>query len=409
MIRAPFCLPCAVAPVGYIRPSTSNGRQTREVVMTEGMVAKGLQDVVVDDTWICKILGDVGKLYYYGYSIHDLAEHCSYEEVVYLLLNGKLPGKTELAQIIQELKDARGLPAGVREVIKSAPKGSIPMDVLRTAASALALTDSNPNDDSPEGRHRKAVRLIALFPEIVATDYRLRRGLEVVAPNPKLNHAANFLYMLDGKEPGADAARTMDVALVLHAEHDFNASTFTARVIAATMSDMYSAITGAIGALKGPLHGGANEGVIKTLLEIGEPAKIKPWLTEKFKEKNFRLMGFGHRVYKTLDPRAIVLKKFSEKTGRERGTTKWYEMSNEIEGMMKGREKPLYPNVDFYSASTYFMMGLPPEIYTPIFAVARVVGWCAHVIEQQTHNRLIRPAAEYHGEIDKPFVAIDKR
>lgn len=377
--------------------------------MAEGMVAKGLQDVVVDDTWICKIIGDVGKLYYYGYSIHDLAEHCTYEEVVFLLLKGKLPNRAELEQITNELKEARGLPFGVRDVIKSAPKTSIPMDVLRTAASALALTDAKPHDDSPEGRYRKAIRLVALFPEIVAADYRFRRGEEPVASNPKLGHAANFLYLLHGKEPGADAARTMDVALVLHAEHDFNASTFTARVIAATMSDMYSAVTGAIGALKGPLHGGANEGVIKTLLEIGEPAKIKPWLEEKFKEKNFRLMGFGHRVYKTLDPRAIVLKKYSKKTGQERGTTKWYEMSDQIEQIMKGRDKPLYPNVDFYSASTYFMMGLPPEIYTPIFAVARIVGWCAHVIEQQTHNKLIRPAADYHGEIDKPLPPIDKR
>jgi citrate synthase len=283
------------------------------------------------------------------------------------------------------------------------------MDMLRTAASTLALTDPNPNDDTEEGRYRKAIRLVAQFPEIVAMDYRLRRGEEPVAPSKTLGHAANFLYMLHGEEPGADAARTMDVSLVLHAEHDFNASTFTARVIAATLSDMYSAVTGAVGALKGPLHGGANEGVIKTLLEIGEPERIKPWLEEKMKDKNFRLMGFGHRVYKTLDPRAIVLKKYSEKTGRERGTTKWFEMSDQIEQMMKSREKPLYPNVDFYSASTYFMMGLPPEIYTPIFAVSRVVGWCAHVIEQQQHNKLIRPAANYIGEIDRAFPPIESR
>jgi citrate synthase len=215
--------------------------------------------------------------------------------------------------------------------------------------------------------------------------------------------------MLHGEEPGADAARTMDAALVLHAEHSFNASTFTARVIAATLSDMYSAITGAIGALKGPLHGGANEGVILTLLEIGEPANIKPWLDKKFQDKNFRLMGFGHPVYRTLDPRAIVLKKFSEKAGRERGTMKWFEMSDQIQQMMKAREKPLYPNVDFYSASTYYMMGLPPEIYTPIFAVARVVGWCAHVIEQQNHNKIIRPAANYIGEVDKKFKPLSER
>lgn len=372
-------------------------------------IAYGLEGVIVDDTRICKIFGDEGRLYYYGYNILDLAEKCTYEEIVFLLLKGKLPDKAELAAITQEIKDARGLPFGVRDVVKSAPKTSIPMDVLRTAASALALTDPNPNDDSEQGRYRKAIRLVALFPEIVALDYRLRRDLKPVEGNPKLGHAANFLWLLHGEEPGADAARTMDVALVLHAEHDFNASTYTARVIAATLSDMYSAVAGAVGALKGPLHGGANEGVIKTLLEIGEPGKIKGWIEEKSKEKGFRLMGFGHRVYKTVDPRAIVLKKYSEKTGRERGTTKWYEMSTQIEQIMKSREKPLYPNVDFYSASTYFMMGLPPEIFTPIFAVSRVVGWCAHVIEQQTHNKIIRPATHYIGEVDRAFVPLEAR
>jgi citrate synthase len=373
------------------------------------VVSYGLQGVIVDDTRICKIFGEQGRLYYYGYNILELAEKCNYEEIVFLLLKGKLPNKAELEQITTELKEARGLPFGVRDVIKSAPKSSIPMDVLRTAASALALTDPNPNDESENGRYRKAIRLCALFPEIVAMDYRLRRDLKPVEGNPKLGHAANFLWLLHGEEPGADAARTMDCALVLHAEHSFNASTFTARVIAATLSDMYSAVTGAVGALKGPLHCGANEGVIKTLQEIGEPANIKPWLEAKMKDKNFRLMGFGHRVYKTLDPRAIVLKKYSEKTGRERGTTKWFEMSDQIEQIMKSREKPLYPNVDFYSASTYFMMGLPPEIFTPIFAVSRVAGWCAHVIEQITHNKLIRPGSNYIGEIDKPFVAVDAR
>jgi citrate synthase len=372
-------------------------------------VAYGLQGVTVDDTRICKIFGEEGRLYYYGYSIYDLAEHCSYEEVVYLLLNGTLPNKSQLAQITQELKDARGLPFGVRDVIKSAPKTSIPMDVLRTAASALALTDPNPNDETPAGRHAKAIRLIAQFPEIVALDYRFRRGEEPVAPSPELNHADNFLYMLHGEKPGADAARTMDCALVLHAEHSFNASTFAARVIAATLSDMYSAVTGAVGALKGPLHGGANEGVIKTLKEIGEPGNIKAWLDEKLKDKGFRLMGFGHRIYKVLDPRAVVLKKFSKRTGEERGNSKWYEMSVQIEEHMKAREKPLYPNVDFYSASTYYMMDLPPEMFTPIFAVSRVAGWCAHVIEQVTHNKIIRPKANYIGEVDKPFAPIEQR
>ncbi|MEZ5991184.1 MAG: citrate/2-methylcitrate synthase [Planctomycetota bacterium] len=372
-------------------------------------IAYGLQGVVIDDTHICKIDGEVGTLYYYGYSIEDLAENCSYEEVVYLLLKGELPNADQLAQLKKDLVAARGLPYGVRDVIKSAPKTSIPMDILRTAASALALTDEAPNDNTEQGRYNKAIRLIAQFPEIVAADYRLRRGLEPIAPDAKLGHAANFLYMLHGERPGDATARTMDCALVLHAEHSFNASTFTARVIAATLSDMYSAITGAIGALKGPLHGGANEGVIKNLLDIGEPSNIKAWLDDKFSEKGFRLMGFGHRVYKVLDPRARILKRFSEKAGKESGNTKWFEMSDAIEKAMLERDKPLYPNVDFYSASTYYMMELPPEVFTPIFAVSRVTGWAAHVIEQQANNKLIRPKAHYIGELDKPFKPISER
>ncbi|MCA8935289.1 MAG: citrate synthase [Planctomycetes bacterium] len=372
-------------------------------------IAYGLQGVVIDDTHICKIDGEVGTLYYYGYSIEDLAENCSYEEVVYLLLKGELPNADQLAQLKKDLVAARGLPYGVRDVIKSAPKTSIPMDILRTAASALALTDEAPNDNTEQGRYNKAIRLIAQFPEIVAADYRLRRGLEPIAPDAELGHAANFLYMLHGERPGDATARTMDCALVLHAEHSFNASTFTARVIAATLSDMYSAITGAIGALKGPLHGGANEGVIKNLLDIGEPSNIKAWLDDKFSEKGFRLMGFGHRVYKVLDPRARILKRFSEKAGKESGNTKWFEMSDAIEKAMLERDKPLYPNVDFYSASTYYMMELPPEVFTPIFAVSRVTGWAAHVIEQQSNNKLIRPKAHYIGELDKPFKPISER
>lgn len=372
-------------------------------------IALGLQDVVVDESKICFIDGVAPKLLYYGYNIHDLAENCCYEEIVYLLLTGKLPNKPQLEQIKADLVAARGLPAEVFETIKKAPKTSIPMDVLRTCVSQLALSDVKPGDDTPEGRYRKSIRLTALFPEIVAADYRNRRGEAPLKHNPSLGHASNFLWLLHGKEPGPSASKTMDVALVLHAEHSFNASTFTARVIAATLSDIYSAVTGAVGALKGPLHGGANEGVIKTLHEIGELGNVEPWLGGKFKEKGFRLMGFGHRVYKALDPRAVVLKKYSEKSGKEHGITKWFDMSVKIEELMKSREKPLYPNVDFYSASTYYTMGLPPEIFTPIFAVSRVAGWCAHVIEQQTHNRLIRPDCAYVGAMDLAFVPLDKR
>lgn len=373
-------------------------------------VSYGLQGVVVDDSRICKVDGVEGKLYYYGYSIFDLAENCCYEEVVYLLLKGSLPNPQQLEGIKKELTDARGMAFGVRDVIKSSPKDSLPMDVLRTAVSAVALTDPNPTDNDEAARYSKAIRLIAQFPEIVAAEHRHRLGKDAIEPDNSLGHAENFLYMLHGEKSGASAIKVMDVALILHAEHSFNASTFTGRVVASTLSDMYSAITAAIGALKGPLHGGANEGVIKTLLEIGDLDNVDAWLTERLGQKGFRLMGFGHRVYKVLDPRAIVLKKYSKAAGEERGNTKWFEMSEKMEDIMKNNEKKvLYPNVDFYSASTYYMMDLPPEVFTPIFAVSRIAGWCAHVIEQQNDNKLIRPKANYIGDVDKPFVGLSDR
>lgn len=372
-------------------------------------IAYGLNGVVVDETNICWVNGTEGKLYYYGYSIEDLAQSAEYEETAYLLLKGKLPNRSELDQFKADLVAARGLPDNVLAAIKAAPKTSIPMDVLRSCTSLLALTNDNPNENTPESRYKNAIRLIALMPEIVAADHRIRNGKDPVAPDANLGHAENFLYMLRAEKPGPDAAKTMDVCLVLHAEHGFNASTFTARVIAATMSDIYSAITGAIGALKGPLHGGANEGVIRLLLDIGSVDNIKPYLDAKLNEKGYRVMGFGHRVYRVLDPRARVLKVFSEKAGKESGDSKWFDMSVAIEEYMGSREKVIYPNVDFYSASTYYMMDLPPEVFTPIFAVSRVTGWCAHVIEQQADNKLIRPKAYYAGETDLPFKPVDAR
>ncbi len=372
-------------------------------------IAYGLNGVVVDETNICWVNGTEGKLYYYGYSIEDLAQSAEYEETAYLLLKGKLPNRSELDQFKADLVAARGLPDNVLAAIKAAPKTSIPMDVLRSCTSLLALTNDNPNENTPESRYKNAIRLIALMPEIVAADHRIRNGKDPVAPDASLGHAENFLYMLRAEKPGPDAAKTMDVCLVLHAEHGFNASTFTARVIAATMSDIYSAITGAIGALKGPLHGGANEGVIRLLLDIGSVDNIKPYLDAKLNEKGYRVMGFGHRVYRVLDPRARVLKVFSEKAGKESGDSKWFDMSVAIEEYMGSREKVIYPNVDFYSASTYYMMDLPPEVFTPIFAVSRVTGWCAHVIEQQADNKLIRPKAYYAGETDLPFKPVDAR
>lgn len=372
-------------------------------------IAYGLNGVVVDETNICWVNGTEGKLYYYGYSIEDLAQSAEYEETAYLLLKGKLPNRSELDQFKADLVAARGLPDNVLAAIKAAPKTSIPMDVLRSCTSLLALTNDNPSENTPESRYKNAIRLIALMPEIVAADHRIRNGKDPVAPDASLGHAENFLYMLRAEKPGPDAAKTMDVCLVLHAEHGFNASTFTARVIAATMSDIYSAITGAIGALKGPLHGGANEGVIRLLLDIGSVDNIKPYLDAKLNEKGYRVMGFGHRVYRVLDPRARVLKVFSEKAGKESGDSKWFDMSVAIEEYMGSREKVIYPNVDFYSASTYYMMDLPPEVFTPIFAVSRVTGWCAHVIEQQADNKLIRPKAYYAGETDLPFKPVDAR
>lgn len=359
-------------------------------------IAYGLQGVVIDDTRICKIDGGIGKLYYYGYSIEDLAEHCSYEEVVYLLLKGKLPNEAELKQIRKELVAARGLPYGVRDVIKSAPKTSVPMDVLRTAASTLALTDPSPNDNTDEGRYQKAIRLVAQFPEIVAADYRLRRGHEPIAPDPELDHASNFLYMLHGERPGADAARTMDCALVLHAEHGFNASTFTARVIAATLSDMYSAVTGAVGALKGPLHGGANEAAMEMLKEVGTLENVRPFMDNAFATKR-KIMGFGHRVYKHGDHRAPILRQWGLNLTKERPQFKgWFDIGDAVQKIMLD-EKKIHPNVDFPCGLTYFTMGIPVPQYTPIFVASRITGWCAHIMEQHADNRLIRPLSVYTG------------
>src|ERR1700733_4540316 len=375
---------------------------------SDANVAKaGLEGVVATQSSISDVNGVEGRLIYRGYDIHDLADHATFEEVVNLLWNGNMPPSGELSELKNQLPAEAGLHPEVQKFIRWIPKTANPMDMLRTVVSALSFYDPEAQDMSREANVRKAIRLVAKFPTIVTTFHRLRNGLEPVQPRPDLSIAANFLYTLWDKLPDDVSTRTMDLALVLHADHELNASTFSARVTAATLSDIYSAIVSAIGTLKGPLHGGANEGVIKNLLEIGSVDNVEPWLKKKFAEKE-KIMGFGHRVYRTEDPRATHLRAMSRQLGERIGETKWYDMSIKMEEVIK-REKHLNPNVDFYSASTYYTLGIPTDLFTPIFACSRISGWTAHVLEQYEHNRLIRPRAEYIGPRDLIYTPIDKR
>ncbi len=375
---------------------------------SEANVAKaGLEGVVAAQSSISAVDGEKGVLIYRGYDIHDLAEHATFEEVVYLLWNGSLPNRAQLEQLKEELGRETRLPEEIQHLIRFFPKEVNPMDMLRSIISALAFYDAEAADMSREANVRKAIRLTAKFPTIVTTFQRIRNGQEPVEPRPDLSIAGNFLYTLRGQEPDEIEARTMDVALILHADHELNASTFAARVTAATLSDMYSAIVSAIGTLKGPLHGGANEGVIKNLLEIGDLENVEPWTMKAFADKK-KIMGFGHRVYRTTDPRATHLRKMSGQLGERTGNRRWYDMSLKMEEVVM-REKKLYPNVDFFSASTYYSMGLPTDLFTPIFACSRIAGWTAHVLEQYENNRLIRPRAEYVGPRGLKYVPGDER
>lgn len=375
---------------------------------TDANVAKaGLEGIVAAQSSISDVNGEEGKLIYAGYDIHDLAQHATFEEVIYLLWNGKLPTASELGALKSQLNNEAGLPAEIIQLIRLLPKTANPMDMLRTVVSALGLYDPDGPDNSLEANLRKAVRLTAKFPIIVTTFQRVRNGQEPVQPREGLSLAANFLYTLNGEQPDKIATRTMDVAFVLHADHELNASTFAARVTAATLSDMYSAIVSAIGTLKGPLHGGANEGVIKNLLEIGSVEGVEQWVKDALAKKK-KIMGFGHRVYRTVDPRAIHLAEMSRQLGERTGETKWYEMSTKMEEVVK-REKHLNANVDFYSASTYYALGIPTDLFTPIFACSRISGWTAHVLEQFRTNRLIRPRAEYVGPRGLKYVPIEQR
>ncbi|MDE2995604.1 MAG: citrate synthase [Bacteroidota bacterium] len=358
--------------------------------------SKGLEGVIALRTGICDIDGQKGTLVYRGYDIDDLARHCTFEEVAWLLWKGELPSVSERAQLERQLVGERPLPPMVRELMDLSPEDTDPMAFLRTGVSMLALFDGEADDPSPDSQFRKAVRLTAQMPVMIAGLDRRRQSKPEVRPLPDLSTAANFLYMLHGVPPGDSATRIFDACLILHAEHGLNASTFTGRVIGATLSDIYSGVSGAIGALKGPLHGGANLRVMEMLDEIDRSGSDPvDWVQERLRSKE-RIMGFGHRVYKTLDPRAAILREMSESLATERGNRKWFDMSLKIMETME-REKGLYPNVDFFSASVYSTLDIPMDLFTPIFAMSRVTGWTAHLLEQWSDNRLIRPRAAYDG------------
>jgi len=367
----------------------------------------GLRGVVAAQSAIGDVNGEEGILIYQGYNIHDLAENSTFEEVIYLLWNGRLPKADELENLKSQFQAHYEAPAEVIEMMKTFPKTADPMDVLRTSVSALDFYDPDGHGTDRENALKAAIKLTAQMPTLVAAWDRIRSGKEIVAPDKSLSIAENFLSMLRGEKPDADEARMFDICLILHADHELNASTFTTRVISGTLADVYGAVTGGIAALAGPLHGGANTNVMKMLIEIGSPDKIESWLDEALTAKK-KIMGIGHAVYRTEDPRATWLRKFSKQMGERKGEMKWYEMSEKLEKLMH-EKKGMFPNVDFYSASTYYLMGIPLDIYTPIFAISRISGWTGHILEQYGNNKLIRPRAEYIGERDLKYAPINER
>jgi citrate synthase len=380
------------------------------VAVDEAKPKAGLEDVVAATSSICYLDGDRGVLAYYGYDIHDLARGATFEETCHLLWHGRLPSRAELGDLQSQLVAARPLSEATLRLMKQLPP-SDGMDMLRTLTSALGQYDPEVADNSAPANYRKAVRLTAQLGSIVATFGRMQAGGGPIQPDPALGHAANFLYMLTGERPSALATRAFDVALVLHADHELNASTFAARVAAATLTDLYSAIVAAIGTLKGPLHGGANADVMRLLIEIGPeatPERVDEAIRARLARK-VKIPGFGHRVYRTEDPRATHLRRMSKDLGERAGNTRWYDMSQRIEKLVTG-EKKLYPNVDFYSASTYYTLGIPIDLFTPIFAVSRVAGWTAHCLEQYANNRLIRPRTDYVGPVyPQAFLPLEAR
>ena len=371
------------------------------------MADKGLREVVAAQTKLSDIDGPAGRLWYVGYDIRDLAGRTSYEEVVHLLHELRLPTQPELDALIDFMVEEREVSKFLVDLMPTLAQQTSPMSMLRTTVSAASTYDPDGWDDSAEADHRKALRLIAKTPTLLAMYHRMRTGQELVPPNPKLPHAANFLHMLLGLEVSQEDAEAIDTTFVLYADHTMNASTFAARIVASTLADMFSAITAAIAALKGPLHGGANEESMKMLEEVGSPDRAEAYVRSRL-ERHEKVMGFGHAVYKTMDPRATVLKRLSKETGERHGDTSWYEISEAIERTV-AEQKGLYPNVDFYAASVYHTLGIPTDLMTPIFAIARMAGWTAHVREQYADNRVIRPSSEYVGPRDRTWVPIDER
>jgi len=368
--------------------------------------SKGLDDIVVTSSELTLIDGFRGTLSYCGYDISDLTSNCSFEEVVFLLWHGSLPSINELDNFKAQINQNRNIPPQLISLIRQSPKESSTMDLLRTCVSYLSSFDSNLLDTSLEAKMNASIKLLAKIPTILCYSERIRYNQEVIEPNPDLDFAANFLYMLQDKLPDDSFTRVFDKCLVIHADHGLNASTFAARVTASTLSDVYSAITSAIGTLKGPLHGGANEAVMKMINEIKTLENTQSYILDKLKKKD-RIMGFGHRVYKTIDPRAVILSNISKQLQSDQGGI-LYDISTEIENIMK-REKNLRPNVDFYAASVYTMLNIPSHLFTPIFAVSRISGWCAQILEQYVDNRLIRPRANYVGPKSRTYIPLKDR
>jgi 2-methylcitrate synthase/citrate synthase II len=367
----------------------------------------GLEGIVAGITSISEVNPEKQKLTYRGYDIEELAAQSTYEEVAYLLLNGALPTKKELAAFSSQLSSERKLPPPLYQMLKLMPLSAEPMDAIRTCVSLLGGIDPDVGDNSHDANLRKAIRLIAKMATMVAAHYRMRAGLSPVEPSGDLAHAADLFCMITGRRPQEFEARALDITLILYAEHTFNASTFTARVIASTLGDMHAAMSGALGALKGPLHGGANERVMEMLLEIGDPSKAEEWIMKALKEKR-RIMGFGHRIYKWGDSRVPTLKRIGNDLAERLGEKRWVDIADIVERVME-REKGLYPNADFPCACIYYMLGFPTCLYTPIFAASRMAGWAAHVIEQHNDNRLIRPDSIYRGHRSRVYTSLDQR
>ncbi len=377
----------------------------------QAKIREGLEGVYVKKTRICYIDDSNGKLYYRGYDINDLVKHSTFEEVVYLIWFGKLPTKTELESFTNVLKGHRNIPEEFVKFLDSLPKKAHPIDVLRLGISILALQDTEPENRSFEANIRRAIDILAKAPTIIATWDRVRKGLEPIEPSPKLNHAANFLYMLKGEEPDSLSARIMDVILILHAEHEINPSTFTAMVIGSTLSDVYSTVIGGLCALKGPLHGGASEKALNMLLEIGDPEKAESYILDKLRRKE-KIMGFGHKVYKTYDPRAKILKDYAKELSKAKGDDALLRIAEKVESIVIreiGQKKKVFPNIDFYSGIIYYLLKIPHDLSSSIFAMARIVGWIAHVMEYWETNRVIRPRALYVGELGKKYVPLNNR